>query len=52
MKTSESDDRRTSRDLSENWAGWRAALMWDPRFRTVWSHDGRMMATWFSVQRG
>jgi len=46
MSTSEVDDRRTIRDLIENWAVWRDALMWD-RFRTVWHDDGRMMATWF-----
>ncbi len=39
-------DRRVIRDLIENWAVWRDALMWD-RFRTVWHSDGRMMATWF-----
>ena len=46
MSTSEVDDRRTIRDLIENWAVWRDALMWD-RFRTVWHDEGRMMATWF-----
>ena len=39
-------DRLIIRDLIENWAIWRDALMWD-RFRTVWHDDGRMMATWF-----
>jgi hypothetical protein len=39
-------DRQTIRDLIENWAVWRDALMWE-RFRTVWHDDGRMMATWF-----
>ena len=39
-------DRRAIRDLIENWAVWRDALMWD-RLRTVWHSDGRMMATWF-----
>jgi SnoaL-like domain len=39
-------DQRTIRDLVENWAIWRDALIWD-RFRTVWHDDGRMMATWF-----
>ncbi|MBV8850449.1 MAG: nuclear transport factor 2 family protein [Methylobacteriaceae bacterium] len=39
-------DRLLIRDLIENWAIWRDALMWD-RFRTVWHEDGRMMATWF-----
>jgi hypothetical protein len=46
MSASEADDRRAIRDLIENWAVWRDALMWD-RFRTVWHDDGRMMATWF-----
>jgi hypothetical protein len=39
-------DRPIIRDLIENWAIWRDALMWD-RFRSVWPDDGRMMATWF-----
>jgi hypothetical protein len=39
-------DHRAIRDLVENWAIWRDALIWD-RFRTVWHDDGRMMATWF-----
>src|SRR5260370_41372014 len=43
---SEVEDQRTIRQLVENWAVWRDALMWD-RFRTVWHDDGRMMATWF-----
>jgi hypothetical protein len=46
METTEAEDRRAIRDLIENWALWRDALMWD-RFRTVWHDDGRMMATWF-----
>jgi hypothetical protein len=46
MSASEVEDRRTIRDLIDNWAVWRDALMWD-RFRTVWHDDGRMMATWF-----
>jgi hypothetical protein len=46
MSVSEVDDRRVIRELIENWAVWRDALMWD-RFRTVWHEDGRMMATWF-----
>ena len=37
-------DRLIIRDLIENWAIWRDALMWD-RFRTVWHEDGRMMAS-------
>ncbi|MBV9395556.1 MAG: nuclear transport factor 2 family protein [Methylobacteriaceae bacterium] len=39
-------DRLILRELIENWAIWRDALMWE-RFRTVWHDDGRMMATWF-----
>ncbi len=46
MSVNEIDDRRIIRELIENWALWRDALMWD-RFRTVWHEDGRMMATWF-----
>ena len=46
MSASEAEDQRAIRDLIENWAVWRDALMWD-RFRTVWHADGRMMATWF-----
>jgi hypothetical protein len=46
MSASEVEDRRAIRDLIENWAVWRDALMWN-RFRTVWHDDGRMMATWF-----
>ena len=46
MSASEVEDRRVIRDLIENWAVWRDALMWD-RFRTVWHDDGCMMATWF-----
>ena len=45
-QTAEIKDKRTIRELVENWAVWRDALMWD-RFRTVWHDDGRMMATWF-----
>jgi hypothetical protein len=46
MSVSEAHDWRAIRDLIENWAVWRDALMW-ARFRTVWHDDGRMMATWF-----
>ena len=42
----EIEDKRVIRELIENWALWRDALMWE-RFRTVWHDDGRMMATWF-----
>jgi hypothetical protein len=46
MSANAVDDRRVIRELIENWAVWRDALMWE-RFRTVWHEDGRMMATWF-----
>jgi hypothetical protein len=39
-------DQRAIRELVENWALWRDALIWD-RFRTVWHPDGQMWATWF-----
>jgi hypothetical protein len=39
-------DRNAIRDLVENWAVWRDAMIWD-RFRTVWHPEGTMMATWF-----
>lgn len=39
-------DTRAIRELIENWAVWRDALMMD-RFRTVWHKDGQMWATWF-----
>jgi hypothetical protein len=39
-------DTRTIRELIENWAVWRDALLMD-RFRTVWHSDGQMWATWF-----
>jgi hypothetical protein len=42
----EIEDHRVIRELIENWAVWRDALMWE-RFRTVWHDDARMMATWF-----
>jgi SnoaL-like domain len=38
-------DRRQIRQLIENWVMWRDAGDWES-FRTVWHHDGRMMATW------
>ncbi|HEX4137594.1 MAG TPA: nuclear transport factor 2 family protein [Bryobacteraceae bacterium] len=34
------------REVVENWVVWRDAGDWD-RFRTVWTDDGYMMATWF-----
>lgn len=39
-------DRLVIRELVESWAVWRDAGDWN-RFRGVWHHDGRMMATWF-----
>jgi hypothetical protein len=39
-------DKIVIREVVENWAVWRDALMWD-QFRAVWHDDGRMMATWF-----
>ncbi|NNN19100.1 MAG: nuclear transport factor 2 family protein [Acidimicrobiaceae bacterium] len=38
-------ERLRIRELVENWALWRDAGDWD-RFRTLWSEDGTMMATW------
>src|SRR5258708_12529878 len=46
MSASEVEDRRVIRDLIENWAVWRDALM-GCRFRTGWHEDGWMMAAWF-----
>ena len=40
------EERLVIRELIENWALWRDALMWD-RFRTVWHPEGQMWATWF-----
>jgi hypothetical protein len=34
------------REVVENWVVWRDAGDWE-RFRTVWTDDGHMMATWF-----
>ncbi len=34
------------REVIENWVQWRDAADWE-RFRTVWTDDGYMMATWF-----
>jgi hypothetical protein len=34
------------REVVENWALWRDAGDWE-RFRSVWTQDGHMMATWF-----
>jgi hypothetical protein len=42
----ELEERQVIRELIENWAVWRDALMWD-RFRTVWHSEGVMHATWF-----
>jgi SnoaL-like domain len=40
-----SNARIEIRELVDNWVVWRDAGDWE-RFRTVWSDDGRMMATW------
>ena len=40
------EERLVIRELVENWALWRDAMMWD-RFRTVWHPEGQMWATWF-----
>jgi hypothetical protein len=34
------------REVLENWVTWRDAGDWE-RFRTVWTSEGYMMATWF-----
>lgn len=39
-------ERLAIRELIENWVLWRDAGDWE-RFRTVWTADGRMEATWF-----
>ena len=44
--TANVSDTRAIRELIENWAVWRDALIMD-RFRTVWHRDGQMWATWF-----
>jgi hypothetical protein len=46
VDSAHASDKRAIRELIENWAIWRDALMWD-RFRTVWHPDGQMWATWF-----
>ncbi len=38
-------DKLAIREITENWAIWRDARMWD-RFRTLWHDDGRMITTW------
>jgi hypothetical protein len=40
------DDKLAIREVVENWVVWRDAGDWE-RFRTVWTDDGYMMATWF-----
>src|SRR4051794_34843848 len=40
------EERLAIREVVENWAVWRDAGDWE-RFRTCWTDDGRMMATWF-----
>jgi len=39
-------ERLAIRDVIENWVVWRDAGDWE-RFRSVWTDDGYMMATWF-----
>ena len=39
-------DKLAIREVVENWVVWRDAGDWD-RFRSVWTDDGYMMATWF-----
>src|SRR5580658_4635258 len=39
-------ERLAIREVVENWVLWRDAGDWE-RFRTVWTDDGYMMATWF-----
>jgi hypothetical protein len=46
MQESERQDRLEIKDLIDNWVVWRDAGDWD-RFRTVWTEDGWMQATWF-----
>jgi hypothetical protein len=40
------NDKQAIREVLENWVIWRDAGDWE-RFRTVWTDDGYMMATWF-----
>lgn len=40
------NEKLAIREVVENWAMWRDAGFWD-QFRTVWTDDGYMMATWF-----
>jgi hypothetical protein len=42
----ETADKLAIREVLENWVTWRDSGDWD-RFRTVWTKDGHMMATWF-----
>jgi hypothetical protein len=42
----ELQERLAIREVVENWALWRDAGDWE-RFAGCWTHDGRMMATWF-----
>lgn len=45
MSDGAASDRLAIRELIENWAIWRDAMMWD-RLRTVWHDDGRISVTW------
>jgi hypothetical protein len=40
------NDKLAIRQVVEDWVVWRDAGDWE-RFRTVWTDDGYMMATWF-----
>jgi hypothetical protein len=43
---SEMAEKLAIREVLENWVTWRDSGDWE-RFRTVWTADGYMMATWF-----
>lgn len=40
------EEQLAIREVVENWVIWRDAGDWE-RFRTVWTEEGYMMATWF-----
>ena len=42
----ETAEKLAIREVLENWVTWRDSGDWE-RFRTVWTDDGHMMATWF-----
>jgi hypothetical protein len=43
---SDMNEKLAIREVVENWAMWRDSGDWE-RFRTCWTEDGHMMATWF-----